>query len=331
MSRSRVTVRFVGVGILVAVTALVGTGFSGATHTVKKTTIHSVGWFNSFEDARREAMAKQRPILLLSMFGKLDEAMPCANARTLRATLFKDPEFRKFATDEVVPAWEMVRAVPHVYIDLGDGKQLVRTVRGNAVMYLCKPDGKVIDAYPGIYTTADFLAMAHESLAKMATSDTAAAIAYHRERGFIPILSMTTVTKAIVESPTLEMIGARPTLGVVTRVTDPNADRAKFLLGASKLSDLSLTPMKPAAAVKIVTGRKLGEESSEALQQEVLMTDSRNNIMRLRPVVHLYFASLKELPTPKEARDAVLETILKIPYKDPYFGLKDVLMPGTPE
>ena len=31
----------------------------------------------------------------------------------------------------------------------------------------------------------------------------------------------------------------------------------------------------------------------------------------------------------KEARDAVLMDLLKIPYKDPYFGLKDLLMPGT--
>ena len=52
---------------------------------------------------------------------------------------------------------------------------------------------------------------------------------------------------------------------------------------------------------------------------------------RTRAVVHSYFASLKALPTPDEAREAVLGTILKIPYKDPTMGLDDVLLPGTPK
>jgi hypothetical protein len=51
----------------------------------------------------------------------------------------------------------------------------------------------------------------------------------------------------------------------------------------------------------------------------------------IRPVVHAYLASESDLPTVGQARDNILEKILKIPYKDPYFGLKDVLLPGTPD
>src|SRR5687767_12404785 len=89
-----------------------------AATTAKKTAVNGIAWHNSFQDAMAEAKNSDKPVLLLSMFGKIDEDMPCANARTLRATLFKDPEFKALLENEVVPAWEMVRAVPKVEIDL---------------------------------------------------------------------------------------------------------------------------------------------------------------------------------------------------------------------
>ena len=139
---------------LAGTAAVAAYAFGGAART---TQVNGVAWRNSLADAQAEARRTGKPILLLSMFGKIDEAMPCANARTLRATLFKDPEFRAFVEKEAIPAWEMVRPVPRVTIDFGNGKQLVRTVRGNAVMYLVSPEGKVFDAFPGVYTKDDFL------------------------------------------------------------------------------------------------------------------------------------------------------------------------------
>ena len=97
---------------LIFATMAVSAGFAASSGHAKKTMVNGVGWYASFSDALTESKRTQKPILLLSMFGRLDEDMPCANARTLRATLFKDPEFRKLVSDDVIPAWEMVRAVP---------------------------------------------------------------------------------------------------------------------------------------------------------------------------------------------------------------------------
>jgi hypothetical protein len=71
--------------------------------------------------------------------------------------LLSDEKVKKLLTEEVVPVWESVRAAPKITIDFGGGKKLERTLKGNTVIYLCTPDGKVIDAFPGVYTPEDFL------------------------------------------------------------------------------------------------------------------------------------------------------------------------------
>lgn len=319
------------VGVTTALVLTVGLvlGFGG--NRVKKTTVNGSAWFDKFADAQAEAKRTNKPILLLSMFGRLDEDMPCANARTLRATLFKDPEFKKLISDEVVPVWEMVRPVPHIQIDLGDGKKITRTARGNAVMYLCNPDGKVVDAYPGIYTTADFMPAIHESITALAHSDYGVIEAWHKERGRMIPRSATTLSKRMAEGPTLALIGARPIPGAVSNEVPTDPARRIFLTAAAQITDSSLTPASAADTTRMVTGAPANGRSPEEIAKEVLAVDSKTNMERTRPVIHLWLASEKELPTPEAARDTVLGTILKIPYKDPYFGLKDVLMPGTPE
>lgn len=317
--------------LTVALGVAAAIALAGPAMKPKRTPVAGVQWYASMKDAMAEAKRDGKPILLLSMFGKLDEPMPCANARTLRATLFQDPEFRKIASEDVIPAWEMVRAVPKVEIDLGEGKKIVRTVRGNAVMYLCTPDGRVLDAFPGVYTAKDFIPMLRESLA-LADQPADQVIAFHRERGEIPRLTAATMGKAMLESPTLDLIGAQPTNGAIDpRVTSTNPDETKFLVAARRISDMSLRPMPPATVVRTITGREGIGEDPKKLAAEIMARDSQNNMNRVRPVVHLYLASRRTLPTTLEARDAILGTILKIPYKDPYFGLKDVLLPGTPD
>ncbi|HRK21840.1 MAG TPA: hypothetical protein PLX06_08530 [Fimbriimonadaceae bacterium] len=296
----------------------------------KKTTVHGVGWFDSFEQAKIEAKRTGKPILFLSMFGRLDEAMPCANARTLRATLFQDSAFKSLVTQDVIPAWEMVRAVPKIEIDLGDGKKITRTVRGNAVMYLCNAKGEVIDAFPGVYTSEDFLPAVRESLHELANADYAAVNAFHRVRGKVPPRTGATTGKMMVESPTLNLIGAPPIAGAPAPMRTDDPARNQFLLAASRISDASLTPMPAREIVPLLTGAELEGRDPKAVAEQILRNDSQINMQRVRPVIHLWLASEKTMITPKEARDAVLETILKIPYKDPYFGLKDVLLPGTP-
>jgi hypothetical protein len=320
--------RAIGLGFVLLATVAGGVGLSSTR--VRKTNVHGVGWFASYPDALAEAKRTHKPILLLSMFGHLDEDMPCANARTLRATLFNDPDFKAFVTNEAIPAWEMVRPVPHITIDMGDGKTVTRTVRGNAVMYLVKPDGKVVDAFPGVYTAKDFMPAIRDSVKQLVNSDAAQVIAYHQQRGSMIPLTITTLTKAVVESPTLVMIGAPKLVPFTEFKGKPDPATMMYLQACNRLNDFSLTPMRPAEVVPKVTGENLGDEDLNKVQAQVLANDSATNMSRVRAVVHLWMAAQKELPTPEQARDDVLGNILRVPFKDPYLGLKDVLMPGTP-
>lgn len=298
---------------------------------VRKTEVHGVGWHDSLDQAVAEARQCGKPILFLSMFGQLDEEMPCANARTLRATLFKDPAFKKLISQDVIPAWEMVRAVPKITVDLGDGKKVTRTVRGNAVMYLLNPDGKVMDAYPGVYTPEDFMPAVQESISMSAKSPDEIN-AWHTENGRDVRMLRATLSKGGVESPVLNLAGARRIAGAGSseKPNPQDEKRLRFLRAAMRIEDASLTPMTPDQVAMRVTGEPIGEKTPEQIGMEILRADSKQNITAMRGVIHLWLASEKQLPTPKEARDTVLETILKIPYKDPYFGLKDIVVPGTP-
>ena len=79
-----------------------------------------------------------------------------------------------------------------------------------------------------------------------------------------------------------------------------------------------------------MTGAPIEGRNPEEVASEIIQNDSLTNMRRMRPVIHLWLAAEPQLLTPEQARDVVLETILKIPYKDPYFGLRDIIMPGTP-
>lgn len=312
--------------LIVAVGSFAFAGLTGA----KKTNVNGIDWYATFDDAKARAKQTGKPILLLSMFGHLDEKMPCANARTLRATLFNDPEFKRFANEEAIVAWEMVREVPKVTIDFGNGNKLERTVRGNAVMYLCNSDGKVIDAYPGIYTASDFFPMVRESIEKLNSSSTERVLAWHEGLAKLPRSFAATVSKAASESPTLDLIGTPLFAGAKTDEQPADPKRIRFFLAAARTSDLSLAPMRASLVSSRVIGQPDANRTPEQIGKEIMERDSQQNVTFMRSIIHCWIASLKELPTPEQARNDVLETILKIPYKDPYMGLNEIAIPGTP-
>ena len=55
------------------------------------------------------------------------------------------------------PAWQMVRPVPLVSIDFGNGTVLTRTLHGNIATYVCAADGQVLDVLPGIYAPTIYI------------------------------------------------------------------------------------------------------------------------------------------------------------------------------
>jgi len=217
--------------------------------------------------------------------------------------LLSDPSFVQFATNEVVPSWEMVRPVPKVSIDFGNGRTLTRTLRGNTIMYLCTPDGRVVDAWPGVYTPAAFLPEAREAASIAKRGDIAldawhsslARHAYRNARSF-------TMSKSAVESPILDALDLQPVpeaapqtaqAQVVVRSakqTGGNDEKAAFRkafeMSAARIRDVSEVPMRSPAARAIATEGAPASLSPTEAGKIAVTRDSVRNRTVIRPLVH---------------------------------------------
>jgi hypothetical protein len=71
--------------------------------------------------------------------------------------LFSDNSISKFLNDNFECAWQSVRPVPTLTLDLGNGKIIKRTMHGNVATYVCTSDGVVVDILPGMYDANDYL------------------------------------------------------------------------------------------------------------------------------------------------------------------------------
>ena len=115
-------------------------------------------WYTDLESAKAEARRTHRPILALRLLGNLDEELSCANSRYFRTILYSDRRISAYMKANFVLEWESVRHVPVVTIDFGDGRVMRRTITGNSIHYLLDENGTPIDALPGLYAPAAFLA-----------------------------------------------------------------------------------------------------------------------------------------------------------------------------
>lgn len=75
-----------------------------------------------------------------------------------RTVLFSDVTVASMLNRNFECAWESVRTVPTITLDLGNGKVIRRTLHGNIATYVCNSDGAVIDILPGLYTPAAYTA-----------------------------------------------------------------------------------------------------------------------------------------------------------------------------
>lgn len=114
-------------------------------------------WYTDIEQAKVAAKAQAKPILSLRLLGKLDEEFSCANSRFFRTTLYANAEVSQYLRDHFILHWKLVRPVPRVTIDFGDGRKLERTITGNSIHYILAADGSLIDALPGLYGPKTFL------------------------------------------------------------------------------------------------------------------------------------------------------------------------------
>lgn len=114
-------------------------------------------WYTDLAEAQAAARAAGKPILSLRLLGRLDEELSCANSRFFRTALYADPVISQALRERFVLHWRSVRPVPRVTIDFGDGRTLVRTLTGNSLHYVLDPEGRPVDAIPGLYGPAAWL------------------------------------------------------------------------------------------------------------------------------------------------------------------------------
>ncbi|MDA1194798.1 MAG: hypothetical protein O2894_06405 [Planctomycetota bacterium] len=115
-------------------------------------------WHTDLERAKADAAQTNRPILSLRLLGRLDEDLSCANSRYFRTVLYADPSVANVLRTHFVLHWQSVRPVPVITIDFGDGRTLCRTVTGNSIHYVLHPDGRPVDALPGLLSAPVFTA-----------------------------------------------------------------------------------------------------------------------------------------------------------------------------
>ena len=114
-------------------------------------------WHTDSADAQAAARQAHKPILSLRLLGKLTDEYSCANSRFFRSTLYSNKEVSRMLREHFVLHWQMVRPVPTVTIDFGDGRKLRRTVTGNSAHFVLTADGRPLDALPGLYGPQAFM------------------------------------------------------------------------------------------------------------------------------------------------------------------------------
>jgi hypothetical protein len=268
--------------------------------------------------------------------------------------LLSDTQVARFVNENFVACWQMVRPVPKVTIDFGDGRRLKRTLGGNTVIEICLPDGRVVDALPGLYTPEDFLKEAGETLTFVRTLDaampepslTTAVNDWHRARGVEaprnPIATM--VEKSMVEAPLLRAMRANPNSPPPTEVLLRELGRNRPIATVGEAPDAAIDRLgewledvsKQPATVKQLQERFLAlpegrRPTPKELGEMAFRVDSRTNVNWARPAVHALLAGYDRLPRGVECRDAVFQRLLHLRVDDPYLGLADALAPGTPE
>jgi len=121
-------------------------------------------WYTDLEKAKEAARTSGKPILSLRLLGKLNEEYSCANSRFFRTIIYANTEVSRRLREDFVLHWESVRPAPKLTVDFGDGRKLERTITGNSIHYLLDPQGRVVDAFPGLYSPKAFLTALESAL-----------------------------------------------------------------------------------------------------------------------------------------------------------------------
>ena len=250
--------------------------------------------------------------------------------------LLSDPKISALLRQDLIPCWESVQDTAKVTIQFGDGKTLERTIGGNTVIYLCRPDGGVVDVFPGVYTPEDFLSEARPALALIKGGASATTIdklaSLHRQQLMMgrahsmQSVHAVVISKSGVESPIRDRLLPRK---IEQKREQRQASKAAHG-AAPPLHDVSKDPTNARQVRRsYLNDAERDQLSPEALGHRLVVIDSSRNRLYVRPRVHQMMAAHPRMMTPSEWKLPMFEGLLGTDLSKPYHGLVDAIVPGT--
>jgi hypothetical protein len=305
-------------------------------------------WYTDLEAAQSAARRSGRPILSLHLLGRLDEDWSCANSRFFRTLLYADPRIASLLREHFVLHWKSLRPSPRVTIDFGDGRRLTRTLTGNSLHYVLAPDGRPIDALPGLYGPGAFLvglgeaeAAARAYAALPEARGEAFLREHHRQRlaslsaqlGRERMLQALAVAPAVQANPgpgaaLLRADAIAPTKSLSQRVlladalgredAPPRPDAAIWARVAARHRELSrLGPEVRARVAREVAHPAIAVEQLEARLAE----DTARNELDLHRRLHAWFADSSAPSDLDRLNQRVYRELFLMPEADAWDGL----------
>jgi hypothetical protein len=227
--------------------------------------------------------------------------------------LFSQPTVADFINANFEPAWEMVRPVPLVRIDFGNGNVLTRTLHGNILTSVCNADGQVLDALPGIYAEKTYLDRLNQLRLLAAYVKTKPAdqrgdtlLAYHKAQG-----------EALKNKDTPERFAVKLRIAPPTKAA------------IERPVEIVLEKPNPATLVKEDASKPTVSSPEDLKDWNLLAQDTALNETTRRRQIHELLCE-KGLVRPDKVTKPIYKDVLHADLDDPYLGLGKVLFADYP-
>lgn len=220
--------------------------------------------------------------------------------------LFSREDVSNYINQNFEPAWEMVRPVPIVRIDFGNGTVSTRTLHGNVASHICSADGNIADILPGIYTPSAYLTALQQPrdlVGTLRTMNPTARLtawrAYHANKAQL-------LRNVPVGGPN----GARP-----VRPPDVGKGRIEFRV------EQNVAALQEAlAAQERLAATRRPRNAAELAAWQPLVADTRLNEGQRRLLIHTRL-STADFTRPEQIKVWLYRDVLHADIEDPTMGL----------
>ncbi|HLW64426.1 MAG TPA: hypothetical protein VKS79_03840 [Gemmataceae bacterium] len=218
------------------------------------------------------------------------------------------------------PVWEMVRPVPIVTIDFGNGNVIKRTLHGNIATYVCTADGNVLDVLPGLYQPAVY----QKRLQDLQSLFRYVYDAKYYSGGW-KLASLLPARAKEFHVRQAEALKANQPQLVLAQVP---VDGAKLRVETVKLLAADKVPAS-ARSTQPVAVRVSGVKAEEIAGWRELAEDTQINESVRRLQIHTKLAEVG-MVKPDAIVKWLYKEVLHADLDDPYLGLGDVLFKNYP-